>query len=378
MSNGSYRLQNLVQTTYRTLYSSKSLALSKKISCQDETKHTISSPIIMKGILVEKFGDKKELKVKRDIPVPFENYEDLKPNEVVVKVIASGINPIDTYIRSGMYAMLPSLPYIPGMDAAGYIEAVGSQVCSKKLSVGSRVFITGPGKNSGTYAEYTRTNQNYVFPLDDRLSFSQGASIGIPYFTAYRALMHCAKLTKDKDVLIHGASGAVGLAATQFASFIGAKVHGTAGTEEGMKVVLENGAHHVLNHHEEGYEVKLKDITNGIGFDIIIENLANVNLERDLQMIKKNARIIIVGSRGPITINPRHLMGPEASIKGVSLWNATDDEYQQMGESINDGINSGWLNPMIDKEYSIENAPIAHHDIINSKGAKGNLVLVLN
>merc|ERR1719328_371390 len=126
-----------------------------------------------------------------------------------------------------------------------------------------------------------------------------------------------------------------------------------------MKLALENGANHVLNHHEEGYEVKLKDITNGEGFDIIIENLANVNLERDLQMIKKNAKIIIVGSRGPIMISPRYLMGPEASIEGVSLWNTTDGEYQQMGVAINDGIKSGWLNPMINKEYSIENAQIA-------------------
>ena len=125
-------------------------------------------------------------------------------------------------------------------------------------------------------------------------------------------------------------------------------------------------------------QAKMKEQTNGEGFDVIIENLANVNLERDLTMIKKNARIMVVGSRGPITINPRHLMAPEASIKGVALGSTTDEQYEQIGTAISNGIISGWVNPVIDKEYSMEEIPNAHYDIINSKGAKGNLVLKIS
>ena len=348
---------------------------TKKMSSIATFEPTRPLPVGMKGVQVENFGDEKELKIKDNINLLVKNVEELKPKQVLIKVISAGINPVDTYIRSGSYARLPDLPYIPGSDAAGFIEAVGSEVCSNKFHVGSRVFVTGPGKNSGSYADYVISDQCYVFPLDERLSFSQGACLGVPYFTAYKALILGGEAKKDETVLVHGASGAVGSAAVQIAKSVGAKVFGTAGTEEGMEVVTKSGAHHTFNHREDGYETKMKEQTNGEGFDVIIENLANVNLEKDLQMMKKNARIMIVGSRGPITINPRHLMAPEASIKGVALGSTTDEQYEQIGTAISNGIISGWVNPVIDKEYSMDETPTAHYDIINSKGAKGNLVL---
>ena len=348
------------------------------MSGNQAAKSTRPLPVVMKGVQVEKFGDEKELKVKNDINLPIKDVIDIQPDEILVKVMSAGINPVDTYIRSGAYARLPNLPYIPGSDAAGYIEAIGPKVKSENFPVGSRVFVTGPGKNSGSYAEYIKTNRNYVFSLDERLSFSQGACLGVPYFTAYKALIIGAEARKDENVLIHGASGAVGSAAVQIANSIGAKVFGTAGTEEGMEVVRKSGAHHVFNHCEQGYEKKMREETNGEGFDVIIENLANINLERDLQMMRKNARVMIVGSRGPIEINPRHLMAPEASIKGVALGSTTDIQFQQIGTAISNGIIAGWVKPVIDKEYALEETPKAHYDIINSKGAKGNLVLKIN
>ena len=366
-----YSMQSIVEMSIL----SRNFTSSTKMLCGKKFKLSRPLPVKMKGIQVCRFGDEKELKVNHDLVLPVQNLEDLKPNEVLVKVIYAGINPVDTYIRSGAYAVLPSVPYIPGMDAAGYIEAIGSEVCEENFSLGSRVFITGPGKNSGSYAEYVKTEQSYVYPLDDRLSFPEGACLGIPYFTALKALMYGAKARKHENVLVHGASGAVGCAAVQIANYVGAKVYGTAGTEKGMEVVANCGAHHVFNHNEEDYEINMKAKTNGEGFDVIIENLANVNLDKDMQMIKKNARIMIVGSRGQVTISPRHLMAPEASIIGMSLWPTTDVQYQKIARVIHNGIISGWVKPIIDKEYSIEDAPKAHHDIIYSKGAKGNLIL---
>ena len=304
---------------------------SKNTTTSDKDQQKLQNIGIMKGILVENFGSPEELKVKYDLPLPLTDLEKPQPKQVLVRVLCAGVNPVDTYIRSGQYARLPNLPYIPGNDCAGYIEAIGCEVCADKFPLGSRVFVTGAGKNSGSYAEFVASDENFVFPLDERLSFSQGASLGVPYFTAYKALILGAKTQKGENVLIHGASGAVGSAAIQIANSVGATVYGTAGTKDGMDIVSKCGAHYVFNHHEKDYEVKLKEKTNGQGFNVVIENLANVNLEKDMQMLQNGARIMVVGSRGTITVTPRHLMVTEASIQGVALAATTDEQYKQIG-----------------------------------------------
>ena len=217
------------------------------------------------------------------------------------------------------------------------------------------------------------TDATYVFPLHPRLSFAQGASLGVPFFTAYKALILRAETKPGETVLIHGASGAVGTAAVQIARALGAIVVGTAGTKDGMDVVTRCGAHHVFNHNHKSYEKKMVD---HIGcFDVIIEHLANINLGHDVQMLKERARVIVVGCRGGVSINPRHLMMPEASIRGVALAATTQGEWAQMGAAIVAGIESGWVNPVINKEYGMDEVQQVHYDIIHSKGAKGKLVL---
>jgi len=242
------------------------------------------------------------------------------------------------------------------------------------LAIGTRVFVTG--RNSGAYAEFIVTEYNYVFPLHQRLSFAQGAALGVPYFTAYKALIMGAKAKPGETVLIHGASGAVGTAAVQIARSMGVIVFGTAGTKDGMDVVAKCGAHHVFNHNHKSYEKKMLEQTNNEGFDVIIEHLANINLGHDVQMLKRDARIMVVGCRGSVNINPRHLMLPEASIRGVTLQgNTTVAQYKEIGSAIVAGIEAGWVNPVINKEYAMEEAQQVHYDIIHSKGAKGKLVL---
>merc|ERR1712062_665792 len=178
-----------------------------------------------------------------------------------------------------------------------------------------------------------------------------------------------------ETVLIHGASGAVGNAAVQIARAMGVTVIGTAGTKEGMEVVLRCGAHHVFNHNHKSYEKKMLELLGGEGFDVIIEHLANINLGHDVQMLKPQARVMVVGCRGGVNINPRHLMMPEASICGVALGTTSPVEWAEMGAAIVAGIESGWVNPVINKEYAMEEAQQVHYDIIHSKGAKGKLVL---
>uniref|UniRef100_A0A673U150 Quinone oxidoreductase n=1 Tax=Suricata suricatta TaxID=37032 RepID=A0A673U150_SURSU len=288
---------------------------------------------LMRAIRVFEFGGPEVLKLQSDVAVPTP-----KDHQVLIKVHACGVNPVETYIRSGTYKRKPHLPYTPGSDVAGVIEAVGDHVSFKK---GDRVFTTST--ISGGYAEYALAADHTVYPLPEKLDFKQGAAIGIPYFTAYRALLHSARVKAGESVLVHGASGGVGLAACQIARAYGLEVLGTAGTEEGQNVVLQNGAHKVFNHREHNYIDKIK----------------------------------VVGSRGPIEINPRDTMTMESSIIGVSLYSSTKGEFRQYAAALQAGMEIGWLKPVIGSQYPLEKVAQAHENIIHSSGATGKMILLL-
>src|SRR5437762_2275861 len=162
---------------------------------------------IMKAILVRQFGGPEVLKLE-EVPTP-------KPaaGQVLVRIHAAGVNPYDTYMRAGTYAVKPPLPYTPGSDGAGVIEAVGEGV--KSVKVGDRVYTAKTV--TGAYAEYALALEEQVHPLAARISFSQGAGVWVPYGTAYHALFHSAKAHPSETVLVHGASGGVGSAAVQMA-----------------------------------------------------------------------------------------------------------------------------------------------------------------
>lgn len=254
---------------------------------------------MMKAIRVNDFGPPEVMVV--------EELSDLVPGagQVVVSVKAAGVNPVDSYIRSGLYRPELQLPYTPGLDAAGLIVAVGEGV--KHRRVGQRVYVAW--SLSGTYAEQVLCNEFQTHPLPESISFSQGAAIGVPYGAAYRALFQRAAAQAGETVLVHGASGGVGLAALQLARNAGMRVIGTAGSEEGRGLVLAQGAHHVLNHHEAGYMEQLSQLTCGRGVDVVLEMLANVNLDRDLLAVATGGRVVIIGSRGRVEIDPRNAWG---------------------------------------------------------------------
>ncbi|NWX09044.1 QOR oxidoreductase, partial [Caloenas nicobarica] len=322
---------------------------------------------VMRAIRVFEFGGPEVLKLQSDVVIP-----NPKENQVLIKVHACGVNPVETYIRSGSYARKPALPYTPGSDVAGVVEGVGEHVAAFRK--GDRVFTTGTV--SGGYAEYALAAADTVFPLSDKLDFRQGAAIGIPYCTAYRALFQKGRAKAGERVLVHGASGGVGIAVCQIARACGLKVLGTAGTEEGMNMILRNGAHQAFNHREANYIDKIKECTGMEGVDIIIEMLSNVNLAADLQLLARAGRVMVVGSRGPVEINPRDTMSKELSIIGVSLFLATEEERQECAAALLDGIAAGWLKPSVGSEYPLERVAEAHEDIINSSGARGKMVLL--
>ena len=317
----------------------------------------------MKAIRVHEFGPPEVMKLE-DVPDPVAG-----PGEVVLRVRAAGVNPVETYIRSGSYAAKPALPYTPGGDAAGVIEKTGEEVVRFKR--GDRVYTAGTV--SGAYAQLALCNAAQVYPLLESVSFAQGAGLHVPYATAYRALFQRAQARAGQTVLVHGASGGVGIAAVQFAAAAGLTVIGTGGTERGRRLVREQGATHVLDHRAPDYLDQLMQLTAGRGADVILEMLANVNLGKDLTVLARGGCIVVIGSRGEVQINPRLLMRAEGAILGLMA--GTPEQYAQAHAAIGAGLRAGTLRPVVGQELPLAEALRAHHEIIEAT-AYGKIVLV--
>jgi NADPH2:quinone reductase len=251
------------------------------------------------------------------------------------------------------------------------ILSVGEGVNS--VAPGARVYTAG--SLSGTYAEQALCEAWAVFPLPANAWFSQGASMHIPYGTAYRALFQKAKALPAETVLIQGASGGVGIAAVQLARAAGLHVVGTASSERGRKLVADEGAHQVLDHSAPDHFEKARALTNGRGYDVIIEMLANVNLAKDLQILAMGGRVVVVGNRGSVEINPRDAMGRDGSIICMSLWNASQKDLISIHSALVAGLENETLRPVIRHEIPLSEAPRAH-EIIMEPGAYGKIILV--
>lgn len=319
----------------------------------------------MKAILVENFGAPEQLRFAQ-IPAP-----QPAAGQVLVRICAAGVNPVDTYIRAGTYAQKPPLPYTPGIDGAGEIEAVGEGVSG--WSKGQRVYVAG--SLSGTYAELAVCAAAQVHALPDNVSFAQGAAIGVPYVTAHFALFHRARARHAETVLVHGATGGVGLAAVQLARAAGLTVFGTAGSAAGFVLIEEQGVRRAFDHHKLGYLDEIKAATDGRGVDVILEMLANVNLGHDLTILAPSGRVAVIGSRGPVEINPRDAMARNADILGVMLFGAPPEVIAGIHDALRTGLESGALRPIVGREFPLAEAAEAHRAVM-SPGALGKIVLV--
>jgi NADPH2:quinone reductase len=319
----------------------------------------------MKAILVHEFGGPEVLKFE-EVPTP-------KPGagQILVRIRAAGVNPYDTYMRAGTYPVKPQLPYTPGSDAAGVIEAAGDGV--KKVKPGDRVYTAKTV--TGAYAEYALALEEQVHPLPEKISFGQGAGVWVPYGTAYHALHHSAEARASETVLVHGASGGVGSAAVQMARAMGLTVFGTAGTQKGLDLAKREGAHQVFDHSKAGYLEEILKATGGRGVDIILEMLANVNLAHDTKLLASRGRVIVIGNRGEVTINARELMGRRASIRAFTLWGATPAEENEIHAGLIAGLENGTLRPVVGKELPLAEAARAHKEILEP-GAAGKIVLI--
>lgn len=302
-----------------------------------------------------------------------EEVEDLTPGpgQVLVRLKAAGVNPVDAYMRSGNYGRKPALPYTPGMDGAGLVEKVGPRV--KGLKKGARVYVESA--LTGTYAEACLAGARNVHPLPPSATFAQGAAMGVPYATAHRALFGKAKAKKGETVLVHGASGGTGSAAVQLAKAAQMRVIGTAGTEQGLQLVREQGAAEVFNHKDPAYLEKILKFTDSKGVDVILEMAAHVNLGKDLTLLAPYGRVVIIGSRGPVEINPRDMMGREAAILAMTLFNVGPADKLKIHQDLVKGLKSGKLKPIVGKELPLDQAAQAHEAVLQP-GAFGKIVLI--
>jgi len=323
----------------------------------------------MKAIRAHSFGGPEVLQLDDvDDPVP-------GLGEVVIDVRAAGVNPADTYMRNGTYAIVPKLPYIPGGDAGGVVSAVSAGV--QGFKVGDPVFV-GTALSfdlTGCYAEKVKRNVSEVLPLPGGISFAEAAAFGISYTTAHYALFERGGARAGETVFIHGASGSVGTSAIQLAKRAGLKVIGSGGTVKGLELITKEGADLAVDHGKQGYLDAVKRFTGGKGPELILEMLANVNLAADMELAAKYGRIVIIGNRGEITINPRLAMMKELDIRGIALWNATPEQVQPMMKNILAGVAAGDLRPVIGKEMPLADAATAHVEVLKP-GAYGKIVLI--
>lgn len=318
----------------------------------------------MKAIVVTGFGGPEVLRLE-ELPRP-----SPAAGQILVRLRAAGVNPVETYIRSGKYPSLPSLPYTPGSEGAGEVFEIGPEVSSVKE--GERVFLSG--SLTGTYAEFALCTSEQAHPLPVGSDFSEGAALGIAYATAWRGLFIRGAVQPGETVLVHGASGGVGSAAVQLARAAGLRVFGTAGSGEGLALVRTAGADQAFNHADPVYRQAILDATAGRGVNCILEMLANINLGEDLKLLAPHGRVVVIGSRGPVEINPRDLMMREADIRGLIGGQATPEERAATFLGLGAELAAGRIRPVIARTFPLAQAPDAHRAVMEGS-SQGKIVL---
>jgi NADPH2:quinone reductase len=323
----------------------------------------------MKAIRVHEFGGPDAMR--------YERVELGEPGaaEVLVEIGAVGVNPVDAYIRSGAHKIRPALPYVPGTDAAGTIAAVGQNVT--RWSVGDRVYVTATacGLAQGAYAERALCAEDDVYPLPGSLSFAQGAAVNVPYGTAYRALIQRARAEAGDTVLVHGATGGVGIAAVQLSLAYGMRTLATGGTARGRQLVADQGVRDVFDHRADGYLDDIMAATGGRGVDVVLEMAAHLNLAKDLGLLARDGRVVVIGNRAPIEINARLLMATDSAILGMLYTGLPDRVRASIHAAIAAGLANGSLRPVVGQELPLAEAARAHELLLAGGGAHGKVVL---
>jgi NADPH:quinone reductase len=319
----------------------------------------------MKAVQVHEFGKTDVLQID-ELPDPV-----TEKGQVLIRVHAAGVSPLDTYVREQSHgAPTPTLPYIPGFEAAGEIATVGEGVT--KFQVGDRVYVN---TFLGAYSELIVHDPASVYLLPDSVSFAQGTAVVNSYPTAYYGLFNLAHAKAGDRVFVHGASGAVGTAAVQLARATGMMVVGTGGSDRGLELVLQEGAHHALNHREPNYLQQALELTDGKGYDVILEMNATKKLADDIALVGKFGRIIVIGGTdAAVTFDPTPILWKGASIIGLYIGLATPEESEQIHSAIYTKLQNNSLRPIVGQAFALGDVAKAH-EAVHQTSSAGKIVL---
>ena len=335
------------QQTKKRINSDSQIVPSQLGTTQQQSKQT--SRTKLKAITVKEFGSEDVLKLEKE-----QSLDKPKEKQCLVKIESAGVNPVDALIRKGFFSK-ECRKYTPGLDGSGVVEEAGP---GSKFKKGDRVYV---GKNcpntTGTYAQYALVGDKSLHLLPDNVSFDEAAALWVAYYTAYHALIQIAGGVPGQTVLVHGASGGVGLAAVQIAKARGLRVLGTAGSQEGLELIKKHGCQQAFNHKKEGYQQDIQKYLDGSPLNIILEMAAGYNLDSDLDLISANGTIVIIGSHGNLQVTPVKIMMKTATIRGVVLGKISDEQSREVDSAVFAGLQNGSLKPII-QSASLPDAPL--------------------
>ena len=307
---------------------------------------------MMQAIQIQEFGDPQVLQVKEiSIPAP-------GPGELLLRVHAAAVNPVDTSIRAGRASGLSGaeLPYVPGFDASGVVAAIGSEVDS--FQVGDEVFAMLNLRRGGAYAEYAIVLEEEAAPKPPRISHAEAAAIPLVALTAWQALFDVAKLQKDQTILIHAGAGGVGSIAVQLAKWRGARIIATA-SDYNHNFLRELGVDVPVDYRTQNFEDFARDV------DVVLDPIGGDTQVRSLQTLREDGILVsIVG----LTSEGRN---PSRNVRATSiLVQPNADQLFQIGELIQNGT----INPIVSYRFPLEQAPLAHEQS-QTRRTRGKIVI---
>ena len=319
----------------------------------------------MKAIRVQEYGGPAVLRLE-EVPTPTPG-----PGQVLVRLAKAGVNFVDIYQRRGGYPV--PLPYIPGREGAGVVEASGEGVTT--IKAGDRVAYTG---QPGAYAEASVVPAESLIPLPPDLSFEQGAAFPLQGMTAHYLLHEFRRLKRGDTVLIHAAAGGMGLLLVQWARHLGARVIGTVSTEEKAKAAREAGADEVILYTRQDFVGESKRLTNGHGADLIIDGVGKTTFPGNLEAVALRGQVVVFGAAsGPADpIVPNALMARSITLSGGSLGNylLTREELLRRASDVLEGIRAGWLRLHIGRVFPLAQAAEAHR-LLEGRQTIGKVLL---
>ncbi len=321
----------------------------------------------MKAIQVRKVGGPEALELV-EVPVP-----EPKEHEALVEIKAIGVNFIDVYFREGRY---PSqTPFTVGQEAAGVVSKIGSAV--KNVKPGDRVAYTGL---QGSYAEYATIDASRLVVIPGKLGFEEAAAAMLQGMTAHYLVQDSYPLAAGETALIHAAAGGVGLLLVQMAKNLGARVIGTAGSEEKLALARAAGADEVINYSTHDFEAETKRLTDGKGVHVVYDGVGKSTFDKDLEVLRPRGYLVLFGgASGAVPPFDPILLSRKGSLfltrPTLAHYIATRDELEHRAASVLGDIVAGRLKLRIDQKYALADAQQAHRDL-EGRRTTGKVLLI--